>query len=280
MFKCMKLRNVAAVALVVGAGGVLLASSLTASAANDYPTPIQQALDSGVEIVRTFPAASGLTGWVLSQGGQYSIVYTTEDEKTVVIGTLIGEGGENLSAAYEDQYIPKPDMDAMFGELEQSAYVVEGTVSNPKSTVYVFVDANCPFCHYAWKALQAYEKVGLQVRWIPVATLGPTSMPKAIAVLAATDKTAAFRQMEQNHGKPWDEPPGVSAEDQPEIAAKIAKNGELMGAFGIGGTPGIVWKDKDGEVQVKGGMPRLSEIPVITGLPEQNIEDPELARFR
>jgi thiol:disulfide interchange protein DsbG len=31
---------------------------------------------------------------------------------------------------------------------------------------------------------------------------------------------------------------------------------------------------------VKSGMPRLSELPAISGLPEQKVEDPALARFR
>jgi thiol:disulfide interchange protein DsbG len=33
-------------------------------------------------------------------------------------------------------------------------------------------------------------------------------------------------------------------------------------------------------VNVKGGMPRLSELPGITGLPEQKNDDPALAKFR
>ncbi len=44
--------------------------------------------------------------------------------------------------------------------------------------------------------------------------------------------------------------------------------------------PGIVWKDKQGKVQVKAGMPRLPELAAITGLPGQKIDDPSLARFR
>ena len=90
-----------------------------------------------------------------------------------------------------------------------------------------------------------YEKVGLQVRWIPVATLGPTSMPKAIEIMAAADQVAAFRKMEENHGK-----------------------------------PGVIWKDKQGKVQVKGGMPRLSELAAITGLLEQRNGNSSLDKFR
>ncbi|WP_292932594.1 thiol:disulfide interchange protein DsbG [Noviherbaspirillum sp.] len=267
-----------AVRLIVAASAASLMTS--AWATETYPRALQGAVDNGVKVVRTFPAASGLTGWVLSEGGHYSLVFTTADKKSLLLGTLIGENGENLSAHYAEKYIPKPDLAALLPDLEKSAYVVEGTTKDPKSVIYVFVDANCPFCHFTWQALQPYEKAGLQVRWILVATLGPTSMPKAIEVMAASDKTAAFRKMENNHGKSWSPTQQSSETANPTIAANIRKNGELMEKFGIDGTPGVVWKDKQGKLNVKGGMPRLSEIPSITGLPEQKISDPALERFR
>lgn len=264
--------------LFVAASAASLANSTWA--AENYPKAIQGAIDNGVKLARTFPAASGLTGWVLSEGGRYSLVFTTADKKSLLLGTLIGENGENLSAQYAEKYIPKPDLAALFADLEKSTYVVEGATKDPKSVIYVFVDPNCPFCHFTWRALQPYEKAGLQVRWIPVATLSPTSMPKAIEVLAASDKTAAFRKMENNHGQSWSPSPQASEAAKPTIAAAIRKNGEQMEKFGIEGTPGVIWKDKQGKVNVKGGMPRLTEIPSITGLPEQKIADPALDRFR
>lgn len=262
------------------AGLALLGAALDALAADTYPKAIQGAVNAGVKVVKQFPAASGLTGWVLSDHGQHSIIYSTADKKTIIAGSLINESGENLNQAYAEKHFPKPDLSGLYQELEKSAYVAEGMTSNPKSLVYVFVDANCPFCHYTWKALQPYEKAGLQVRWILVDTLGPTSMPKAIEVLAAKDKTAAFRKMEENHGKNWTAVKGMTAQEKPAVASSIAQNGELMGKFGLRGTPGLVWKDKQGKIQTKGGMPRLSEIPAITGLPEQKIDDPILAKFR
>lgn len=251
-----------------------------AFAAQQTPPVLERAVGAGIKVVRQFPATSGLTGWVLSQGSRHSLVYTTADGKTLVAGMLIDERGQNLSAQHEDMYIPKPDFAAAFAQLEKSAFVAEGSVKNPKSIIYAFVDANCPYCHFMWRAVQPYEAAGLQVRWIPVATLGPTSMPKAIEVLAAPDKTAAFRRMEQNHGKPWKPNAGMTEQRHPSVAASIRKNGELMEGFGIAGTPGVVWRDKQGKVQVKGGMPRLSELPSITGLPEQQVTDPSLAKFR
>ena len=43
---------------------------------------------------------------------------------------------------------------------------------------------------------------------------------------------------------------------------------------------GFQLKDKQGKVQVKAGMPRLSELPSLTGLPEQKIDALELQKFR
>lgn len=263
----------------IAAGAMVLASAAAAAAAQ-YPKMIQGAVDSGVKVVKSFPAASGLTGWVLMQEGRHSLIFTTSDGKTAIAGALINENGENLNEQYAEKYIPKPDTAAMFKKLEQSTYITEGTINNPKSLMYVFVDANCPFCHNTWKALQPYEKAGLQVRWILVDTLGPTSMPKAIEVLAAKDKTAAFRKMELDFGKSWKPTVGMDAASKPAVADQIRKNNELLHEFGMNGTPGLVWKDKQGKAQIKNGMPRLSELPAMTGLPEQKNEDPSLERFR
>jgi thiol:disulfide interchange protein DsbG len=265
---------------IAGVAAVAFVGVSPALAAEPIPTVLNQAVNAGMKVVKSFPAASGLTGWVLSQGGRYSVVYTTADRKTLVAGALIDERGQNLSEVYEDKFVPKPDFAAAYKRLEQAAYVAEGPAQGAKNVIYVFVDPNCPFCNMAWRALQPYEAAGLQVRWIPVATLGPTSLPKALEVLAASDKAAAFRRMELNHGKPWTAPAGISESSHPAVVAQIRENGELMAQFGIGGTPGIVWRDKQGNVRVKSGMPRLSELPALTGLPEQKITDAALERFR
>lgn len=246
----------------------------------DYPKPIQTAVEHGLKVVKTFPAASSLTGWVLSQDSHTSIVYTAPDGKTMLVGELFDENGKPLNEQYAAKFVPKPDHAASFVALEQTDNIVEGTLKNPKSVLYVFFDANCPFCHFTWQALQPYEKVGLQVRWIPIAILAESSMPKAVAIMTAKDKTGAFRAMQQQYRRGAQSAPAQSTQSKPEIAEKIRSNNELMEKFGINGTPGIVWKDRDGKVQVKGGMPHLSEIPQITGLPEQKVDDPALQKFR
>lgn len=263
---------------LLAAAGLLLGGVSLASAA-DYPKIIQMAINSGLTVEKHFSAASGMTGWVMKHQGQYSIMYTTPDNKTLITGPLIDESGSNLTLQYADKYIPRPDFSALMKELESGTYITEGTVAKPKSVLYVFTDANCPYCHLTWKALQAYEKAGLQVRWVPVAILRDTSLNKAVAILAAKDRTAAFRDDMVNFRNGGTKA-SADLKQHADLVAVIKKNSELMERFGINGTPGIVWAGADGKVNAKAGVPNLAALPEITGLPEQPITDPELARFR
>ncbi len=250
------------------------------SRAEDIPKQIQGLTDSGAKIITSFPAASELKGWLISRDGSYMIIYSTPDNQTLLSGDLIDETGNNLTEKYADLYIPKPDLNPLYSELEKSSYIAEGTMTSAKSVVYAFFDPNCPFCHFAWKAFQPYEAAGLQVRWIPVAYLMESSTGKAAAILQSKNKLVAFRENELKYNLKNHEG-GIQPVKPTAIAAKqLQANSELMQQFGITGTPAIVWKDAQGKIQMKGGMPRLAELPGITGLPEQTIDDPELARFR
>jgi len=178
------------------------------------------------------------------------------------------------------QYASNPERGALFLELEKAEVVVEGA-KEAQSVLYVFFDPNCFYCHLTWKALQPYEKVGLQVRWVPVAYQKPSSVGRAAAIIEAFDRAAALRENEVNYDKthfdggikPMHRPPAP-------LTAQLQVNLQLMQKFGVPATPLLVWKDDHGNVQIKPGVPRLSWLPGITGLPEQRVDDPELADFR
>ena len=168
---------------------------------------------------------------------------------------------------------------ALYAQLGKADVVREGA-KVAKNVLYVFFDANCFYCHLTWKALQPYEKAGLQVRWVPVAYQQPSSAGRAAAIMQARDRVAALRKNEIDYDRgqfaggiaPLDRVPDA-------LAAQLAANTQLMSRFGAPGTPALVWKDRAGQVQFKLGVPRLSELPAITGLPAQRVDDPELARF-
>ncbi|MHB8454546.1 MAG: thiol:disulfide interchange protein DsbG [Acidiferrobacterales bacterium] len=270
-------------ALVLAACCSVLAANAASSAPSttNYPPPIKMAVTSGMQVVRNFPAVSGLKGWVLSKDGRYTIAFTTPDGKTMIVGVLVDKTGANLTARYGDKYIPKPDYATLFPDLGSTGYIVEGAANPPKSVLYVFFDPNCIFCNLTWRALQPYEKVGLQVRWVPVAFLKPTSLGRAAAIMEAKDPAAALQDNE-SHFNTATEDGGLKPLGKPSPASlsRLNSNGKLMNSFGSTGTPTLVWKDKAGKVQSRDGLPKLSELPAITGLPEQQINDPALARFK
>jgi thiol:disulfide interchange protein DsbG len=168
------------------------------------------------------------------------------------------------------------ELPALFATLEKTDAVTEGATS-PKRILYVFFDANCWYCHLTWKALQAYEKAGLQVRWVPVAYQKDSSATKAAAIMEAKDRVAAMRENETGYrAESYDG--GIAPAKA--LEAQLEANFQLMDRFGVSGTPGLVWKDEKSRVQVRTGIPRLSRLPAITGLPEQKIDDPELKEFR
>ena len=173
------------------------------------------------------------------------------------------------------------DLDAKFARLEKADGVVEGPARDPKFVLYVLFDANCLYCHLTWKAVQPYEKVGLQVRWIPVAYQQSTSASRAAAIMQATDRVAALRINETRYdAKRFDGGIAPAASVPRQLAAQFEANTRLMRELGAPGTPVAAWRDRAGHVQVRIGMLRLSELPAITGLPPQRNDDPDLAKFR
>lgn len=267
--------------LLLAAGLAALMSSAFA-ATPPVPKVLEAPVSQGMKVITSFSAVNNLRGWVLQRGEKPFVAYTSADGKFLFVGGLIDEAGKNLTQDYADKFIPKPDYTALFSKLEQSAYFAEGAKGSAvKGTIYAFLDPNCIFCHLAWKAFLPYEKAGLQVRWVPVGFLKADSAGKAAALLEAKDPDAAMAQNE-NEFVEATESGGIKAVAtiSPATAKKLAANSQLMGAFGLGGTPAIVYKDKSGKVIVKPGMPRMSDLPGITGIPEQPQTDPALARFK
>ena len=279
--------------------GQSAADSAGSESAMDLPLPISRALEQGMSLESRFEAESGLTGWVLSLDGQFTLVYTTPDQRTLISGALINEAGDNLSELYARQYFPKPEISVLEGATyistgapepenlpDAASSAPENTEADPQTQpaepvephriVYAFFDPDCPFCHLVWKAFQPYIDKGVEVRWIPVAFLSPESRDKAAAILQARNPEAAFADSMALFGT--DEQPTAGVKETSR--RQLQNNMKLMQRFGIQGTPGLIWEDNNGELNIRSGMPKLDEFSHITDLPEQPQSDPELFRFR
>lgn len=199
--------------------------------------------------------------------------------KTLVATVMVG-AAFLFTAAAAAEAPAEHKYDALFIELEKAEAIVEGAVQ-PRSTLYVFFDANCLYCKLTWQALQHYEKVGLLVHWVPVAYQRGTSTGRAAAIIEARYRVAALRYNAMKYDAANYEG-GIQPLEKPtaETLEKLQTNTRLMQRFGAPGTPALVWKGGDGKVRFKAGLPRLSELPAITGLPTQKIDDADLGRMR
>jgi thiol:disulfide interchange protein DsbG len=270
-------------ASMLAAGFLLMGTSAHAQAADTaavqkVPPALQLAVQGGLKVERSFSAAGGLTGWVLSEGaGRNMVVYTSADGEVAIAGNMVDAKGTNLTAKYLDQYGTKIDHSKFWSKLEQSTFIAEGAQGKDvKNVIYAFEDANCGYCHQMWKAVQPFEKAGLQVRWIPVAFLAKDSANKAAGVLAAKNPAAAMATMHAEWGqqaKPGDPKDAMgnlssfaTTSVTPEMKAKLDANAKLMAEMGFRGTPATLYKDKSGKVLAADGMPKPAMFSVITGI--------------
>lgn len=228
---------------------VLFAAS---AAASDLPAPVQALQKQGLVIRGELPAPPGFHGYLAEYNGQRLPLYLLPDGKHVVIGNLFDAQGNDLTRGPFTQAL-KPKLDSgSWQALANSTWIAEGAV-HPERVVYVFSDTECPYCHRLWQQVQPLLAGGkVQVRYVMVAVIRPESLGRAAAVLSARDPAGALRRHETNYGHS----PITVMQHVPEaMAAKIDANNRLMDAFGVSGTPAIVWRDADGNLHLLDGMP-------------------------
>ncbi len=227
-----------------------------------YPPAVRALVDRGLEIVNEFEAPGGLTGYAARSGGRKAIFYATPDGRHVLLGTLLDADGKNLTTHHLADFMPERDYSEAWAKLERARWVAVGAEA-PERVVYTFVDPNCPYCNKLWRATEPRFGDGLQVRYLLVAMLRPSSMAKSAAILQADDPTAAYRRHESRFGQGGIEPAETS---EPEVKEAIRANTTLMQKLGISGTPAIVYRTGDGKVHVANGMPKAEKLAGIYGV--------------
>jgi len=241
--------------------GFLLGITLAAQA-KDWPAPIKVLEAQGVEVIGTFAAPGGLTGYAGVIEQQPLAIYLTADGKQAIIGTMIDAKETNLSQEPLDRLVSKPMTVKIWKQLEKSTWIADGSNNAPR-VVYTFTDPNCPYCNKFWNDARPWVTTGkVQLRHVIVAILTPTSAGKAAALLSARDPQAALTRHEQQHAsggvKPLDR---ISA----TVRAQLDANQNLMQQLGSSATPTIFYKDASGNLQKIQGAPSAEMLSKILG---------------
>ena len=243
-------------------GLVALCGAAPLAHAAEWPAPIKALQAHGVEIVGTFDAPGGLTGYAAIAAEQPLALYLTADRKHVIVGPMFDAKGGNLSDAPLERLVNKPMTDRNWKALEASSWIADGS-SSAAQIVYAFTDPNCPYCYKFWSDARPWVKAGkVQVRNVIVGILGPTSPGKAAALLGAADPAAALAQHERDFSSG-----GIAAMAPitPALRAKLDANQALMQRLGAPATPTIFFKDGSGKLQKVQGAPAAEALVKIFG---------------
>ncbi|MDE2616819.1 MAG: thiol:disulfide interchange protein DsbG [Burkholderiales bacterium] len=220
--------------------------------AKDWPAPIKALEAKGVEVIGTFDAPGGLSGYAGMIEQQPLAIYLTADGKQAIVGAMIDAQGVDLSQEPLNRLVSKPMTEKVWKLLEGSSWIADGAKNAPR-VIYTFTDPNCPYCNKFWKDARPWVKAGkVQVRHVIVAILGPTSPGKAAALLSAQDPQAALTQHEQQHGSGGIKP---LAQVSPKVRAQLDANQMLMQQLGFSATPTTLYKDGDGNLKNMQGAP-------------------------
>jgi len=156
--------------------------------------------------------------------------------------------------------------DAVLADLPKATWIAEG---KGQRIVYIFIDPNCPSCALLYRNLRTLiEPQDLQIRWVLVAVVGPTSLGKAGAILQAKDPLAALRiNEEQYRGDAYS---GGIEEDFPttETEQKIRANERLLTRLDIPVVPTMLFEDRNWRtVIIQGALSPLALRKVFAHLP-------------
>ena len=181
-------------------------------------------------------AKSDLPGFyeVVVSNGQ--VVYVTGDGKYLVQGDIY-DVAQKASLTGRAQAALRL---AALKTLPQSKRLVFAP-ANPKHTVIVFTDVDCPYCRQFHKQIAAYNQVGIAVEYVlfPLA-IHPGADKKAEAVWCSQDRNAAYTAAMNGQD------PGKKT-----CANPVAETTAIAMKMGIGGTPTIL---NENGVQVNGGL--------------------------
>ena len=128
--------------------------------------------------------------------------------------------------------------------------------------VYVLFDPQCPHCSQLWKASQPLN-TKVKFVWVPVAIIGPKSLPQGAALMQSSDPVQAMSAHEASllAGQGG---MSASANVPADVEAAIKSNTQLLDSLGADAVPFIVAKNaRNGQVVTKAGAmatPALAEL--------------------
>jgi thiol:disulfide interchange protein DsbG len=180
-------------------------------------------------------------------------------------GTAGAQGPAAPANGAPSRQAPAP---VTWDELEHAGWIADGRDDAPRK-IYVFLDANCPYCTKFWSDARPWVDSGkVQLRHVMVAVISQSSVGKAATLMTDPDPARRLAAYEQAHAfgivRMMNGGPKHSLEDgklQPlaqvpdAVRATLVEHERLLNRLRLKGTPGIAMRGPDGAVVAQVGVP-------------------------
>lgn len=223
----------------------------------------------------------GLNGWLVVKDTQVQILYTTPDQRAVLVGALLSAEGANISQQQimllanakpeiakllgagktadvhvdtnehfsGDANSATPKSEQLMAEVAKTAGVTFGKADAPH--VYMIMDVNCPHCHAAWKKLEKDVDDGrLRLTLVPINALGPQSEVDGANLLNAKDPLDTWKKHVAG-----DKTILKIGTPDPDKEGAIFYNTQFAKKWNLDVTPYFVYRGKNGKVRLIMGEP-------------------------
>jgi thiol:disulfide interchange protein DsbC len=217
---------------------VLLPQTASTQPAPAQPASARPAADPRVELAAKIPGAkpedlraTPVPGiFELTHGADIS--YVSADAKYIFSGDLyrVAEGNDFPNLTEERRH----DLRAKLLSTVPEAEMIIFGPKNPKYTITVFTDVDCPWCRRLHSQMADYNRLGIRVRYMA----WPRTAPKSESWLKAESVWCA-----KNRGDALAK--AIAGESVPAASCPdpVQRHHELGRQLGVTGTPGIVLAD-------------------------------------
>ncbi|MES2728895.1 MAG: thioredoxin domain-containing protein [Pseudomonadota bacterium] len=235
------------------------------------PAPLQALKQDGV-LVKYLGQAQGMNGWMTVKNGRIEYMYSTPDNKGLLLGILFDANGDSVTSqqlkhAYESDAVlaqavganpvletqaktAKPSRsEQLWTRLGGLTTVSLGDAAAPAA--YVFIDTQCPHCKAFLRmamASDALKNGTVQLKTIPIAIVNEKSIAQAVTLTNDPKAVAYLTGLIQDDKAVI---PGTPQGDMTKLRANL--QAFLDYKFDV--TPLIVYRGADQKVKLVRGMP-------------------------
>jgi thiol:disulfide interchange protein DsbC len=157
------------------------------------------------------------------------IVYTDAKVRYVMVGSIIDTESKTNLTEDRQRKLNRVDVASLPTEL-----AIKKVKGNGERTLYVFSDADCPFCARLEKELKSVDNVTIYTFLYPIDSLHPDAARKSRVIWCADDRLKAWDAYFES---------GALPENKGDCDNPVAKTAELGARYRVSATPTLVFAD-------------------------------------